>query len=55
MAEHHNIGIAVRRAFYELELADYDVKVAEARLAVAEKQSELAAKNALVYVEDCPT
>ncbi|KIM31711.1 hypothetical protein M408DRAFT_327165 [Serendipita vermifera MAFF 305830] len=51
-AEHTNITTAVRRALYELELVDFDLKASEARLAVAEKQSELAAKGMPIYVED---
>lgn len=51
-AEHNNITTAVRRALYELELVDFDLKGSEARLAVAQKQSELAAKGMPIYIED---
>ncbi|KAG8829870.1 hypothetical protein FRC17_005874 [Serendipita sp. 399] len=52
VAEHNNIAIAVRRAMYELELADFDLRASEARLAVAEKQSDLALKGMLRYEEE---
>lgn len=52
MAEHINIATSVRKAFYELEMAKYDLRVSEAKLAVAEKQTQLAAKGELVYVEE---
>jgi hypothetical protein len=52
MAEHVNIATSVRRAFYELEMVDYELRVSEAKLAIAEKQTQLAARGELVYVED---
>ncbi|KAG8826525.1 hypothetical protein FRC17_008198 [Serendipita sp. 399] len=52
VAEHNNIAIAVRRAMYELELADFDLRASEARLAVAEKQSDLALRGMLRYEEE---
>jgi hypothetical protein len=52
MTEHTQIASAMRRAMFELEVADFDLRAAENRLEVAEKQSELAARGMLVYVED---
>ncbi|KAG8833488.1 hypothetical protein FRC18_003532 [Serendipita sp. 400] len=52
IAEHHNIAFSVRRALYELELAEFDLRASEARLAVAEKQSELASKGILTFTDE---
>jgi hypothetical protein len=51
-AEHNTITTAVRRALYELELVDFDLKGSEARLALAQKQSELAARGMPIYIDD---
>ncbi|CAG7854139.1 SubName: Full=Uncharacterized protein {ECO:0000313/EMBL:CCA68944.1} [Serendipita indica DSM 11827] len=47
MAEHNAIDVELRRALFELDLAQLDLRGVEAKAAVAEKQTELAAKGML--------